>query len=187
MAVRNDNIRRVLTAFEQGEWDEIHLVTEDVELHLSTAPDGFSSQTWDVSTVREPRAATPRRGEQGGQDDAAITEPATTGEPARTGEPASTGEPARTDEPASTDGAGLVPITAPSPGIFWRSPLPGAPPFTDRGQRVADGDVLCIVEVMKLMNHITAHVSGTMMDILVENGQPVSRGQVLFRIRPDED
>ncbi|MHB1433136.1 MAG: acetyl-CoA carboxylase biotin carboxyl carrier protein [Streptosporangiaceae bacterium] len=161
MAVHNDNVRRVLTAFEQGEWDEIHLVTEDVELHLSTAPDGFSSQTWDVSARREPPVTT------------APGCPATT-----------TGDQAIS---ADEDGAGLVPVTAPSPGIFWRSPLPGAPPFTDRGLRVADGDVLCIVEVMKLMNHITTHVSGMMMDILVENGQPVSRGQVLFRIRPDED
>ncbi len=175
MAVRNDNIRRVLTAFEQGEWDEIHLVTEDVELHLSTAPDSFSSQTWDVSARREPRAAPPSRGEQVGQGGAAVADPGGAEESAGAG------------EPAAADGAGLVPVTAPSPGIFWRSPLPGAPPFTDRGQRVADGDVLCIVEVMKLMNHITAHVSGTTMDILVENGQPVERGQVLFRIRPDED
>ena len=159
MAVRNDNIRRVLTAFEQGEWDEIHLVTEDVELHLSTVPGGFSSQTWDVSARREPPTPTASDGQ---------ADPVVAGEP-------------------GADGTGLVPVTAPSPGIFWRSPLPGAPPFTDRGQRVTDGDVLCIVEVMKLMNHITAHVSGTIADILIENGQPVSRGQVMFRIRPDED
>ena len=82
---------------------------------------------------------------------------------------------------------GTEEITAPSPGIFWRSPLPGAPPFTDLGRHVAAGDTLCIVEVMKLMNHITAHVPGTMAGILVDNGQPVSRGQVLFRIRPDRD
>ncbi|MHB1592887.1 MAG: acetyl-CoA carboxylase biotin carboxyl carrier protein [Streptosporangiaceae bacterium] len=163
MAVRNSNIRRVITAFERGDWDEIHLVTEDVELHLSTTLDGFSSQTWDVSTRREPPSAAPGQPERGEEDCAVVA------------------------EPAGADGTGLAPVTAPSPGIFWRSPLPGAPPFTDRGQRVADGDVLCIVEVMKLMNHVTAHVSGTIMDILVENGQPVTRGQVLFRIRSDEN
>ena len=163
MAVRHDDILRVLSAFEQGDWEEIHLVTEEVELHLSTAPGGFSAQAWDVSAER-PSSATATPALQDGDRGIAVADAAVAG--ARPG----------TEE-----------ITAPSPGIFWRSPLPGAPPFAELGRHVAAGDTLCIIEVMKLMNHITAHVSGTMADILVGNGQPVSRGQVLFRIRPDGD
>lgn len=201
MAVRRDNIRLVLDAFEQGDWDEIHLVTEDIELHLSTAPDGFPAQTWDVSARRQPPPTAALSSQAASPDGQRQTQPADSGAP-RAPQAGQGGERGMAHAPGG-EMAGAVAtgdvtagavadaspateeITAPSPGIFWRSPLPGAPPFTDLGRHVAVGDTLCIVEVMKLMNHIAAHVSGTMTDIMAENGQQVSRGQVLFRIRPD--
>jgi biotin carboxyl carrier protein len=76
-------------------------------------------------------------------------------------------------------------IVAPSPGIFWRSPSPGAPPFAEVGTRVDADAVLCIVEIMKLMNTITAPRSGAVVEVLAGNGEQVERGQALFRIRPD--
>lgn len=77
----------------------------------------------------------------------------------------------------------LVVLTSPFVGNFYRAPSPEAPPFVEAGSRVRHGQTLCIVEAMKLMNEIEADTSGTVEEILVENGQPVEFGQALFRIR----
>lgn len=73
-------------------------------------------------------------------------------------------------------------VTAPMVGTFYRSGTPGAPPYVEVGQAVKQGDTLCILEAMKLMNEIEADVSGTVKAIMVENGQPVEFGQPLFVI-----
>jgi acetyl-CoA carboxylase biotin carboxyl carrier protein len=67
-------------------------------------------------------------------------------------------------------------------GTFYRSGTPGAPSFVEIGQSVKQGDTLCIIEAMKLMNEIEADGSGTLKAVLVENGQPVEYGQPLFLI-----
>ena len=67
-------------------------------------------------------------------------------------------------------------------GTFYRSPNPGAAPFIDVGQSVKEGDPLCIIEAMKLLNEIEADKSGVIKEILVENGEPVEYGQPLFVI-----
>jgi len=79
---------------------------------------------------------------------------------------------------------GLVAIDAPMVGTFYRSPSPDTDAFVEVGQRVTKGAVLCIVEAMKLMNEIECEVSGEIVEVLVENGQPVQFGQPLFKIRP---
>lgn len=73
-------------------------------------------------------------------------------------------------------------VTAPMVGTFYRSGSPGNPPFVEVGQAVKEGDTLCILEAMKLMNEIEADASGTIKAVLVENGQPVEFGQPLFVI-----
>lgn len=73
-------------------------------------------------------------------------------------------------------------VKAPMVGTFYRAPNPGAAPFTDVGQTVKEGDALCIIEAMKLLNEIEADHAGTIKEILVENGQPVEYGQPLFII-----
>ncbi len=73
-------------------------------------------------------------------------------------------------------------VTAPMVGTFYRSGSPGAAAFVDVGSSVKEGDTLCILEAMKLMNEIEADVAGTVKAILVENGQPVEFGQPLFVI-----
>ena len=75
-------------------------------------------------------------------------------------------------------------VRSPSPGIFWRSPHPGAPPFADVGDDVQAGYTLGIVEVMKLMNHISSNITGTVVGLFVENGMRVDRGDALFAIQP---
>ncbi|MFV0277009.1 MAG: acetyl-CoA carboxylase biotin carboxyl carrier protein [Parahaliea sp.] len=73
-------------------------------------------------------------------------------------------------------------VTSPMVGTFYRSPSPTASPFVEAGQTVKAGDVLCIVEAMKMMNQIEADKSGTIGEILVENGEPVEFEQPLFTI-----
>lgn len=77
-----------------------------------------------------------------------------------------------------------VSITSPIVGIFHRSPAPEAPPFVEVGSSVKKGQVLCIVEAMKLMNEIESDTDGVISKILVENGQPVEYGEPLFLIEP---
>jgi acetyl-CoA carboxylase biotin carboxyl carrier protein len=79
---------------------------------------------------------------------------------------------------------GLVPIKSPMVGTFYRAPAPGAKSYTDVGQMITVGQVVCIVEAMKLMNEIESEVSGKVIKILVENAKPVEFGQTLFLIEP---
>jgi acetyl-CoA carboxylase biotin carboxyl carrier protein len=71
-------------------------------------------------------------------------------------------------------------LTSPMVGTFYRSPSPDAKPFVEVGQAVKEGETICIIEAMKLMNEIEADASGVVKAILVENGQPVEYGQPLF-------
>ena len=94
---------------------------------------------------------------------------------------------AASDSSASSSSAsneeGVVFVTSPLVGTFYRSPGPESPPFVDVGTRFKAGQRLCIVEAMKLMNEIEAELEGTILEILVENGKPVEYGQKLFRVR----
>jgi acetyl-CoA carboxylase biotin carboxyl carrier protein len=90
--------------------------------------------------------------------------------------------------PAAGDaGAGetveLAVVTSPIVGTFYRASAPGAPPFVDVGSVVRKGQVLCIIEAMKLMNEIESEYDGEIVKIYVENGQPVQYGERLFAIR----
>ena len=83
--------------------------------------------------------------------------------------------------PAESAGVGLE---SPMVGTFYSAPSPDQPAFCKVGDTVSKGQTLCIIEAMKLMNEIEAEVSGTVLEMLVENGQPVQFGQVLFKIDP---
>ena len=79
----------------------------------------------------------------------------------------------------------LLEITSPMVGTFYRAPAPDEPPFVAVGDRISNGQAVCIIEAMKLMNEIEAEVSGQVVEILVENAQPVEYGQTLMRVKPD--
>jgi len=81
-------------------------------------------------------------------------------------------------------GANAAKITAPIIGVFYRSSAPGTEPFVDVGDRVDVGQVLCILEAMKMMNEITSDHAGVITRILPENGQLVSLGEEMFWIEP---
>jgi acetyl-CoA carboxylase biotin carboxyl carrier protein len=91
---------------------------------------------------------------------------------------------AQTAPPAARAEPDYHVVTSPFVGTFYRSPSPDADPYVVEGQRIEKGQVLCIVEAMKLMNEIEADSSGVIESILVQNAQPVEYGQPLFRIAP---
>jgi acetyl-CoA carboxylase biotin carboxyl carrier protein len=80
--------------------------------------------------------------------------------------------------------SGRTDVKSPIVGTFYRAPDPNSPPFVSVGDRVRVGQVLCIIEAMKLMNEIEAEVAGEVLSIHPENGQPVQYGDALFTIRP---
>ncbi|HEU5351182.1 MAG TPA: acetyl-CoA carboxylase biotin carboxyl carrier protein [Terracidiphilus sp.] len=85
--------------------------------------------------------------------------------------------------PATQDDAGIHTVKSPIVGTYYGSPSPGAAAFVSSGDRVEKGQVICIVEAMKLMNEIESDVAGEVVKSLVSNGQPVEFGQPLFTIR----
>ena len=89
--------------------------------------------------------------------------------------------PAPSDEPEP----GQVLVKSPIVGTFYRSPDPNSPPFVSVGDNVRVGQVLCIIEAMKLMNEIEAEIAGEVVKVHHENGQPVQYGDPLFTIRPE--
>jgi acetyl-CoA carboxylase biotin carboxyl carrier protein len=96
--------------------------------------------------------------------------------------PLSEGESPTAVEPAKP--AGLE-VKSPMVGTFYKSPEPGAKPYVAVGDRVAKGQIVCIIEAMKIMNEIESEYSGIVREILVEDAQPVEYGQVLFKIDPN--
>ena len=86
--------------------------------------------------------------------------------------------------PPKEEAKNTVEIKAPMVGTFYRSPSPDARSFVDVGKAINKGEVLCIIEAMKLMNEIKSEVKGKVVDVLVENGEPIEFGQVLFLVEP---
>ncbi len=81
------------------------------------------------------------------------------------------------------DEAGFTYVKSPMVGTFYRSPSPENPPFVENGSKVEEKTVVCIIEAMKIMNEIQSEAKGTVVEVLVENGQPVEYGQRLFKIK----
>ncbi len=111
--------------------------------------------------------------------------PAPTAHPVHTpapAAPASAAAPAATSSTDTGDG-NVAYVTSPFVGTFYRSPSPDSAPFVDVGTRIKKGQVLCIVEAMKLMNEIEAEIEGSIVQLLVENGQAVEYGEPLFKIK----
>jgi acetyl-CoA carboxylase biotin carboxyl carrier protein len=85
-------------------------------------------------------------------------------------------------EPSAVDDR-LLPIAAPMLGTFYRAPAPGATPFVDVGARVEEDTVVCLIEVMKMMNAVPAGMTGTVVEVCAANAELVEAGEPLFRVR----
>ena len=93
-------------------------------------------------------------------------------------------DPGSTETRAPAASGNLLEVTAPMVGTFYQSPAPDAPAYVQEGSKVKPGDTLCIIEAMKLMNELESEISGTIVEVCIENAQPVEFGQVLFRVDP---
>jgi acetyl-CoA carboxylase biotin carboxyl carrier protein len=160
MELSPDDIRRVLEALDKSEWDEAVITVGDVR--IAVARNGASLPT--------------------GQE-------AIPAAPAPAAESASAPAPAPVTAPVASSAAAGGPtllVTAPSVGVFWRSPEPAARPFVEVGQHVNVGDTMGIVEVMKLMSHVDAPAAGTVIEIHVDNAGSVEHGAPLFTLALEE-
>jgi acetyl-CoA carboxylase biotin carboxyl carrier protein len=106
------------------------------------------------------------------------------GESTHQSAPASQNSAAVQSQPAAPPADGTITINSPTVGTFYGAPTPEDSPFVTIGARVSPETVVCIVEAMKVFNQIPAEVSGTIVEILVKNGDSVEFGQPLFRVRP---
>lgn len=98
-------------------------------------------------------------------------------------QPAKSAPPVAPAAPAPEDDSGVTYVKSPMVGTFYRSASPDSPAFADAGTKVDEKTVVCIIEAMKIMNEIQAEVKGTVVEVLVENGQPVEYGQRLFKLK----
>lgn len=169
MEISQEALKALLEAFDKSDWQEMTLTVGSDRLHVSrragadgAAPAAPPAEPSPAEHVSAPHGPSPPAGQ------AASPDP----------RPPDARPPAGGDLPDGTV------VASPSVGLFWRSPSPGAPPFVELDQPVAQGDTLAIVEVMKLMNHVVAPHGGVVVAIVPENGQHVEHGQPLVVIEP---
>jgi len=157
-----NEIRQLLATIAQTDITEVSLKSDDFELRVSKGGNNFPVSAPVVPTVTQtapvqlPESAGHRDSPTGGQSPL-----------------------------ANAAASKFMEVQSPMVGTFYRAPAPGEAPFVEVGDRVRVGQSVCIIEAMKLMNEIESEVSGQVMEILVQNGQPVEYGQPLMRINPD--
>lgn len=165
---------------QSGDIEELSIKYGDIELALSKTPGGLSHlKAAPAAAPAEPAPAAP----EAPKAEAPAPEPA----PAPAAAPAPAEAPkeeAPKAEAAPASSSNGVEVKSPMVGTFYAAPKPGADPFVKVGDTVEVGQVLCIVEVMKLMNNIEAKTAGTVTEILVDNEDAVEHGQTLMVIEP---
>ncbi|MGB3534632.1 MAG: acetyl-CoA carboxylase biotin carboxyl carrier protein [Microcoleaceae cyanobacterium] len=170
-------LRELLADIDKTNISELTLKSEDFELTVRKDLPMSNSALPPMNSVLTANISSP-------EGTAASVVPATRSEPSSTTATTSS----TTVTPSSSASVSVDPrwveVTSPMVGTFYSSPAPDEPVFVDNGDRVSAGQTVCIIEAMKLMNEIEAEVSGTVVEVLVENGTPVEYGQPLMRINP---
>lgn len=161
-----NELRELLTALNQTDIAELTLKSDDFELTVRRGSRSDSTATAPGIPIA-PSIAPP------------VMPPAGTVKP-------SDSTPALPAIPEASDRSNrrLTDIPSPIVGTFYRSPSPDDAPFVEVGSRIQKGQAVCIIEAMKVMNEIEAEVSGEIVEILVQNGEPVEYGQPLMRVNP---
>ena len=163
MSVDFKQLQELLSAIAQTDITELTLKSDDFELKVKKGAIGVTQEVvTSIPSVSLPVPTQP-----------AIAAPVATSTTSEAVSPAKNAEQQK-----------WVEVTSPMVGTFYRAPSPDDPPFVDVGERISKGDTVCIIEAMKLMNDIEAEVSGEVMEIMVQNGEPVEYGQVLMRVNP---
>jgi acetyl-CoA carboxylase biotin carboxyl carrier protein len=164
MGLSYDEISEILKLIDGSSCDEFVLETEDIKLVVRRRSKNGLASSVDVTAAALPpvQSATPA---------SAITEPVV--------------PPTPRSVPSAAEQAGLHVVPAPMVGTFYRSPSPGASPFVEVGSKVAKGDPLCIIEVMKLFTTIHAEIDGIIAEIGADDATLVEYGQMLFVMTPE--
>jgi acetyl-CoA carboxylase biotin carboxyl carrier protein len=178
MPLTDEDVREILRIIDELGLTELRLETEGFSLHIlkgqaDVAASGLLARPRDGSTSGADRAR--------GQAQATAATPAAGERSSPPPAEASHGSSAGLGEPSEPDG----PVTIPAPmlGTFYRAEAPGKPPFVEVGSRVEPDTIVCIIEVMKMMNSVPAGVPGTITEICTENAKLVEYGQALFRVQ----
>jgi acetyl-CoA carboxylase biotin carboxyl carrier protein len=173
----DEDVREILRLIDESELAELRIDTAEFTLYVRRSSGDAGSETSRGSCeVSEPAPPRP----------ASATENRVTGAGARPRQAAEelpgAGEP--TEEGATKAQAdGAVAIESPMLGTFYRAPDPGAKPFVEIGTEVQADTIVCIIEVMKMMNSIPAGVTGTIVEVCAENAEVVEHGEPLFRVK----
>lgn len=166
-------LKSILQALQEHEVSEMTLETPDYKITVKRGPSEIQVVTAQAPVMAPAPAPAPVA--------APAPVPAPSPAPVAAPAPASAPEPA----PAKTeDTSKYTEVKAPIVGTFYRSPSPDAEAYVKEGDRIQKGQILCIIEAMKLMNEIEAEVSGVIKKILVGNAEPVEYGQALFLVEP---
>jgi acetyl-CoA carboxylase biotin carboxyl carrier protein len=152
----NADVEEIIRILDSSFYDELRLKTEAFDLTLRRSDAGWTEER---RTLTEPRRV--------GAESGAAAKP----------------QPAKTAAPGGAETANASVVRAPMVGTFYRAPKPGAPPFVDVGAEVGEHTVIGIIEVMKLMNSVSAGAAGTVAEICAADGELVEAGQVLMRLR----
>ena len=159
-----DQINQILKLVREHELSELEIEHEGLRLKVRKDPGvGHAPASHPASPA--PASLVP-----------AVVQPATTALAAAPGAAAA-------PTVVADDEIELAVVKSPIVGTFYRSPEPGAPPFVEVGSAIKKGQVLCVIEAMKLMNEIDAECDGEIVNVYVENGQPVQYGERLFAIK----
>ncbi|OIN96515.1 acetyl-CoA carboxylase, biotin carboxyl carrier protein [Candidatus Desantisbacteria bacterium CG1_02_38_46] len=163
-------LRDIIQIIQEADIDELEIEREGVRIRIKKRPGESSRLSQSIPTV--PVVPAP-------------IQPSISTSVPQTPETQSVSAPVPPQ--AKTEGKELVSVISPMVGTFYRTPGPDADPYVELGSIVKKGQVVCIVEAMKLMNEIESEVDGKIVKILIENGQPVEYGQVLFQVEPTQN
>ena len=165
MPLSDEDVREILRIIDESDLSELRLETDGFSLHVvKGGGTGAGSAAAQRPAAAEPASAHPS---------AEVPPPPDRAE-AVGGSSADLGEP----------NDGLTTIPAPMLGTFYRAEAPGKPPFVEVGSKVEPDTIVCIIEVMKMMNSVSAGVAGTVTEVLAENAHLVEYGEPLFRVEP---
>jgi acetyl-CoA carboxylase biotin carboxyl carrier protein len=159
-------VKKLIEIIDESTVDSIEISSDKgLKIRISKSPTGRGGMQVAAQPVMAPLLASP----------ALLAPRATPAEGV-----AATEEPARAEKPA-----GGSEVKSPMVGTYYGAPEPGAKPYVSVGTRVSKGQILCIIEAMKIMNEIESEISGVVTEVLASDAQPVEYGQALFRIDPN--
>jgi acetyl-CoA carboxylase biotin carboxyl carrier protein len=159
MPLSDEDVREILRIIDESDLAELQIETEDFSLY-----------------VRKGAGDTPAVGPPGGRRDVP-----------KSGSDRARGRPEAEAPPQADETDGRATIPAPMLGTFYRAEAPGKPPFVEVGSKVEPDTIVCIIEVMKMMNSVPAGVSGTVTEVVAENSHLVEYGEPLFRVEPEPE